>query len=77
MKEGIVVYGRKSNCPNCVIAKKYIELRNDAYTFIDIDDDADARQEMIDKGLRALPVIFKDGELIGSGARAVDMLYSK
>jgi glutaredoxin len=72
MSKGIIIYGRTTGCPNCVIAKKYLDLRNKEYVFFDLDESPEMQEELKSKGLRALPVIYQDGELVGSGSTAVD-----
>jgi glutaredoxin len=57
----------KNNCPNCVRAKSLLESRGVAYTEVNIETDPDARQMLLDKGLRSVPQIFHDYELLPGG----------
>ena len=62
----LTVYS-KNNCPNCVRAKSLLESRGVAYTEVNIETDPDARQMLLDKGLRSVPQIFHDYELLPGG----------
>jgi glutaredoxin 3 len=62
----ITVYS-KSNCPFCDRAKSLLESRGVAYTTVSIEEDTDARQHLVDLGLRSVPQIFKDGVLLPGG----------
>jgi glutaredoxin 3 len=57
----------KSNCPYCDRAKQLLESRGVKYTEINIEYDPDARQMLVDKGLRSVPQIFHGYELIPGG----------
>lgn len=62
----LTVYS-KNNCPNCVRAKSLLESRGVNYTEINIETDPDARQMLLDKGLRSVPQIFHGYELLPGG----------
>ena len=57
----------KSNCPFCVRAKQLLESKDVPYTEVNIENDQDARQMLVDKGLRSVPQIFHGYELIPGG----------
>ena len=57
----------KNNCPNCVRAKSLLESRGVNYTEVNIETDPDARQMLLDKGLRSVPQIFHGYELLPGG----------
>ena len=57
----------KSNCPFCVQAKRLLESKNVPFTEINIEDNPDSRQMLLDKGLRSVPQIFVDEELVPGG----------
>ena len=62
----LTVYS-KNNCPNCVRAKSLLENRGVNYTEVNIETDPDARQMLLDKGLRSVPQIFHGYELLPGG----------
>ena len=62
----ITVYS-KNNCPFCVRAKQLLESKNVPYTEVNIENDQDARQMLVDQGLRSVPQIFHGYELIPGG----------
>lgn len=70
----IIVYGRHEGCPACDDAKTYLKMRNIEYNFIDIDQNPDARDFILSKGFRTIPVMFRDSELLGVGMKALDKL---
>ena len=57
----------KNNCPFCVRAKALLENKGVSYTEINIEYDQDARQMLVDQGLRSVPQIFHGYELIPGG----------
>lgn len=62
----LTVYS-KNNCPNCVRAKSLLESRGVNYTEINIENNPESRQMLLDKGLRSVPQIFRDKELLPGG----------
>jgi glutaredoxin len=62
----LTVYS-KNNCPFCVQAKQLLESRGVAYTEVNIEYDADAKQMLVDQGLRSVPQIFHGYEIIPGG----------
>ena len=62
----ITVYS-KHNCPFCVRAKQLLESKDVPYTEVNIEYDQDARQMLVDQGLRSVPQIFYGYELIPGG----------
>jgi glutaredoxin-related protein len=62
----LTVYS-KNNCPFCVQAKRLLESKSVPYQEINIENDPSARQMLLDKGLRSVPQIFKEQELIPGG----------
>lgn len=57
----------KSQCPYCDRAKQLLESKGVSYTEVNIENDPSARQKLIEQGLRSVPQIFKDDELIPGG----------
>lgn len=62
----LTVYS-KNNCPFCVRAKQLLESKSVQYTEVNIEYDQDARQMLVDQGLRSVPQIFHGYELIPGG----------
>jgi glutaredoxin len=62
----ITVYS-KNNCPFCVQAKRLLESKNVDYREVNIEEVPDARQMLLDRGLRSVPQIFNEEELIPGG----------
>ena len=62
----LTVYS-KNNCPFCVQAKQLLESKGVEYTEVNIEYDADARQMLVDQGLRSVPQIFHGYEIIPGG----------
>ena len=56
----------KDNCGYCVSAKNLMKLKGIEYTEYHIPNDI-SREEVMEKfpGIRTVPVIVKDGKLIG------------
>ncbi len=57
----------KNNCPFCVRAKQLLESKGVPYTEVNIENDAESRQMLLDKGLRSVPQIFHGYELTPGG----------
>jgi len=62
----VTVYS-KNHCPFCDRAKALLESRGVPYTEVNIENDAESRQMLLDKGLRSVPQIFHGYELIEGG----------
>ena len=62
----LTVYS-KNNCPFCVQAKRLLENKNVPFEEINIEEHPDARQFLLDQGLRSVPQIFKGNELFVQG----------
>lgn len=62
----LTVYS-KNNCPFCVQAKQLLESKGVEYTEVNIEYDTDARQMLVDHGLRSVPQIFYGYEIIPGG----------
>jgi glutaredoxin 3 len=66
----ITVYS-KSNCPFCDRAKSLLESKGVAYTTVSIEEDTDARQHLVDLGLRSVPQIFNGTTLVPGGYQGI------
>lgn len=62
----IIVYS-KAHCPFCDKAKALLKLKGVEYTEIRIDEDAEAREFILEQGHRTVPQIYKNGELLVEG----------
>jgi glutaredoxin len=57
----------KNNCPFCDRAKGLLESRGIEYNTINLEDHPDARDFLVDQGLRSVPQIFNGTTLIQGG----------
>jgi glutaredoxin len=57
----------KNNCPFCDRAKGLLESRGIEYNTINLEDHPDARDFLVDQGLRSVPQIFNGTTLIPGG----------
>ena len=62
----ITVY-TKDNCPFCDMAKALLESRGVEYTTINVGVLTEARDYLIEQGLRSVPQIFNGTTLIPGG----------
>ena len=62
----ITVYS-KNNCPFCDRAKALLESKGIEFKTVMMEDNPDAREFLMDQGLRSVPQIFKDGVLLPGG----------
>ena len=62
----ITVYS-KNNCPFCDRAKALLESKEVPFRVIKMEEDPDAKEFLMDQGLRSVPQIFKDGVLLPGG----------
>ena len=62
----ITVYS-KNNCPFCDRAKALLESKGIEFKTVMMEDTPDAREFLMDQGLRSVPQIFKDGVLLPGG----------
>ena len=57
----------KNNCPFCDRAKALLENRGVEYESINIEAQPEAREFLVDQGLRSVPQIFNGTTLIQGG----------
>jgi glutaredoxin len=62
----ITIYS-KNNCPFCDRAKALLESKSVEFKTVNIEDEPDARELLVDQGLRSVPQVFKDGVLLPGG----------
>jgi len=73
----IKVYS-KTNCVNCDSAKQLLEQAGIQYEEILVDQDAQARQFLIDAGHRSVPQIYRDQVLaVPNGWQGLKQLDSQ
>lgn len=61
----------KNTCPYCDRAKALLESKGVEYKSINIEEDLDARQFLLDQGLRSVPQIFNGTTLIQGGYQGI------
>lgn len=66
-------------CPWCVKAKTYLKSKDVAFEEFNVQDDMEARQEMIDKSKQmGVPVLDVNGTIIiGFDKKAIDTALEK
>jgi len=62
----ITVYS-KNSCPFCDRAIALLENKGIEFKVVKLEEDPDAREFLMDQGLRSVPQIFKDGVLLPGG----------
>lgn len=62
----ITVYS-KNNCPFCDRAKALLESKGIPFNTIMMEEHPDAREFLMEQGLRSVPQIFNDGVLLPGG----------
>lgn len=62
----ITVY-TKNHCSFCDRAKALLESKGIEYRTINLEEQPDAREFLVDQGLRSVPQVFKDGVLLAGG----------
>lgn len=62
----LTIYSKPS-CPYCVKAKQLLESKGIHFQEVDVSADPQARQRLVDLGLRTVPQIFQGDELYVSG----------
>ena len=62
----ITIYS-KNNCPFCDRAKALLESKGITYKAINIEEEPEHRETLVGLGLRSVPQIFNDGELLPGG----------
>jgi glutaredoxin 3 len=57
----------KNHCPFCDRAKALLESKGVPYTTINIEEEPEARETLVDLGLRSVPQIFNGTTLLPGG----------
>ena len=63
------LYGKK-NCAGCDTVKQMLESKGYGYEYVDVMTNMDAMRGLMEKGLRGVPQLFLNDELVGSTAEA-------
>lgn len=63
MSKEVIVY-TSSTCPHCVTAKEFLSESSIEFTEKNIQTDAEARKELMKRGIMAVPVIQIDEEFV-------------
>lgn len=68
-----------NSCPWCVKAKSYLQKKGVDYTELNVQDDMNAREEMVSKSKQmGVPVLYINGTIIvGFDKPAIDKALSK
>jgi glutaredoxin len=60
------VYGQ-AGCSQCQVAKHLLDKHGYEYTYHDLTGDAGTKEDLMEcTGARSMPMIFKDGDFLGS-----------
>ncbi len=54
----------KNNCMQCMMAKKLLNDNNVIFEEINLDKNPGAAEELREQGLRTVPVVFANGDII-------------
>ena len=57
----------KNNCPFCDQAKALLESKGVTYNTVNLEEQPDARDFLVDQGLRSVPQIFNGTTLLQGG----------
>ena len=57
----------KNNCPFCDQAKALLDSKGVTYNTINVESQPDAREFLVDQGLRSVPQIFNGTTLLQGG----------
>lgn len=60
-----------TGCSACEAAKSLLKANSIEYHEADTDNNLNARQFLIDRGIRSIPQLFKDEQHIGTGLEGV------
>lgn len=65
--EAVYVVYSKEKCPNCTYAKNLLKSKGVDFTEVNIEQDAVAKEFLLQEGHKSVPQIYKDGELVQGG----------
>ena len=63
---GVTVFS-KNGCDYCARAKAILDSKGVTYAELNVDEDADAKQYLVDAGLRSVPQIYVGDNVITGG----------
>lgn len=61
-------------CPKCMVVKMWINESDKEVEIVNLDEHPEAREELREKGLAALPVMLVEGEYITDQAKMREVL---
>jgi glutaredoxin len=67
----LLVY-TKNDCPNCDRAKALLESKGVPYKAINVQEHPDAKDFLMNQGLRSVPQIFDGSTLLPGGFQGLD-----
>lgn len=75
----IEVLGKSTGCPACDTLKKELAAEDIDYTFLDVmkggvPRTAELKSDMMKRGIRSIPAVWKDGEFVGTGPDVITSL---
>ncbi len=74
MAKDVIIY-TSNTCAYCVAAKDYFQEKGISYTEKNIQEDPEARKELMKMGHMGVPVILIDGEeVVGFNKDKIDQL---
>lgn len=70
----ITIYSTET-CPHCQSAKSYLKRKGFEYEELNVQTNKEARQALIDKGYRGVPVLVINGtDVVGFDKEKIDQL---
>lgn len=63
MEKSVILYSN-TGCSKCAMLKKWMQMKNIAYEEKNISEDEEARQTLLNNGLRQLPQLQIEGDFI-------------
>lgn len=75
--KNITVY-TSSTCPYCTLAKEYLDDKGVEYTEKNVQEDQEARKELMSSGHMGVPVVvIDDEEIVGFDKEKIDLALDK
>lgn len=75
--KNITVY-TSSTCPYCTLAKEYLDDKGVEYTEKNVQEDQEARKELMNSGHMGVPVVvIDDEEIVGFDKEKIDLALDK
>ena len=75
--KSVVVY-TSSTCPYCTLAKDYLDEKGVEYSVKNVQEDKEARKELMDMGHMGVPVVLiGEEEIVGFDKNKIDLALDK